>query len=104
MPTYIYECENQKCPCGGNFTIEQSIRDDRLTVCPECGGPVERLITPANINLPKGDTELRDKGFAKLVRRDKGVYENVTALNGESRYWDANKPGTMPDLKRRISD
>ena len=50
------------------------------------------------------DTDLRDKGFAKLVRRDNGVYENVTALEGESRYWDANKPETMPDIKRRVSD
>ncbi len=104
MPTYEYECANPDCPCGGSFRLEQSIHADRLAACPQCGGPVERIIRPAEIRTPTGDTDLRDKGFAKLVRRDKGVYENVTAMNGESRYWDSSKPGTMPDLKKRIRD
>ncbi len=104
MPTYLYECQGEGCPSGGRFMVEQSIRDDRLEACPRCGGPVERLITGAYIRSPTSDTDLRDKGFAKLVRRDNGVYENVTALKGESRYWDANKPETMPDIKRRVTD
>lgn len=104
MPTYFYECESENCPCGGKFIVEQSIKDDRLTTCPHCGSAVERIIQPAYINTPTGDSDLRDKGFAKLVRRDNGVYENVTALDHESRYWDANKPETMPDIKKRISD
>jgi putative FmdB family regulatory protein len=104
MPTYHYECSNPDCPTGGQFTLHQSMKDDALTKCPECGSPVERIIGPAYVSSPKSDSDLRDKGFAKLVRRDKGVYENVTALDHESRYWDANKPGTMPDLSKRISD
>ncbi|MBN2711683.1 MAG: zinc ribbon domain-containing protein [Planctomycetes bacterium] len=104
MPTYMYECENEKCPSGGTFSVEQSIRDEKLENCPHCGGAVERLITGGYIRTPTSDSDLRDKGFAKLVRRDKGVYENVTALDGESKFWDANKPDSMPDIKRRISD
>ena len=80
------------------------MKEDAFTVCPECGKAVERLITPTFVSAPTADTDLRDKGFAKLVKRDKGVYENVTALDGESRIWDANKPETMPDIKRRIRD
>ena len=53
---------------------------------------------------PTTDSELKEKGFTKLVRRDKGVYENVTALDGESKTFEAGKPETMPDLKRRIQD
>lgn len=104
MPTYKYECSTSDCPTGGSFLIHQSMKDDRLTVCPSCGGAVERIITPTGINTPRGDSELKDKGFAKLVKRDDGIYENVTALDHESRYWDANKPETMPDIKSRISD
>lgn len=104
MPTYRYECQNPDCPTGGTFSMEQSIRDDRLEECPHCGGGVERLISGGYISVPKSDTDLRDKGFAKLVRRDKGVYENVTALEGESRIWDADKPETMPDIARRCPD
>ena len=43
-------------------------------------------------------------GFTKLVKRDDGIYENVTATGKESKYWDAAKPETRPDLKSKISD
>ncbi len=104
MPTYVYECANPDCPTGGQFTYAQSIKDEALKVCPKCGGAVERIIQPAQLRSPRSDTDLRDKGFAKLVRRDKGVYENVTAMNNESRFWHADKPETMPDLSKRITD
>jgi len=104
MPNYRYECANPACACGGEFTLFQSMKDEALAVCPTCGGPVERLIAPAYVSTPTGDTDLRDKGFAKLVRRDNGVYENVTACGGESRYWHADKPETMPDVAKRIKD
>lgn len=104
MPRYIYECSNPACPSGGVFSLIQSMRDDTLTTCPECGGAVARVICPVGLAAPAGDSELRDKGFAKLVRRDKGVYENVTAMNHESRYYHADRPETMPDIRRRVGD
>ncbi len=33
MPTYDYKCEN----CGNTFEFFQSIKDEPLTLCPECG-------------------------------------------------------------------
>ncbi|MBI5403682.1 MAG: zinc ribbon domain-containing protein [Ignavibacteriae bacterium] len=33
MPTYDYKCES----CNHEFEIMQSIKDDPLTKCPECG-------------------------------------------------------------------
>lgn len=104
MPMYLYECVNAQCPSGGCFKEYQSIRDDALTVCPHCGAGVSRIIAPVAMATPAGDSELKDKGFAKLVRRDKGVYENVTAMNHESRYYYADKPETMPDIKKRVGD
>jgi putative FmdB family regulatory protein len=106
MPVYQYEHSEgaESCPRGKAFTVSQRMADDALEICPDCQGPVERLISSTYVSAPTADTDLRDKGFAKLVKRDKGVYENVTALDGESKIWDANKPGTMPDIKRRISD
>ena len=35
-------------------------------------------------------------GFTKLVKRDDGVYENVTRLPGESRYMEKGKADTLP--------
>lgn len=104
MPTYQYEHEGEGCKRGKTFEMMQSMQDDRLTSCPECGGEIERLLGGTNINVPKSDTDLRDKGFAKLVRRDKGVYENVTAMKHEKRYWKSDDPSSMPDIASRISD
>ena len=104
MPLYVYECENSACQSGGSFSEFQFMRDDALTVCPHCGAPVSRIVCPVGMATPTGDSALKDKGFAKLVRRDKGVYENVTAMDHESRYYYANRPETMPDIKRRIGD
>jgi hypothetical protein len=104
VPAYVYECANPACPSGGIFTETHSIRDNALSVCPHCGGRVERVVCPVGLAVPAGDAKLRDLGFAKLVRRDKGVYENVTAMDHESRYYRANRPDTMPDIRRRVGD
>ncbi|HPT82337.1 MAG TPA: zinc ribbon domain-containing protein [Limnochordia bacterium] len=39
MPIYEYRCPN----CG-RFELQQSIKDDKLSTCPTCSAPVERLI------------------------------------------------------------
>lgn len=104
MPTYKYEHTGEGCGLGKVFEYVQSMKDDALEECPECGGEVERIVGTTFVSAPTGDSDLRDKGFAKLVRRDNGVYENVTALDGESKVWEADKPETMPDIKRRVSD
>ena len=104
MPVYEYEHVGEGCGRGKRFDFFQPITDERLKVCPDCGQAVERLIPRVYISTPTTDSELKSKGFAKLVRRDAGVYENVTALDGESRIMEADKPETIPDLKRRIRD
>ena len=56
------------------------------------------------ISCQKSNGELRDLGFTKLVKRDDGVYENVTRREGESRYMHRDKPDTIPHLHNTISD
>ncbi|MFQ5459372.1 MAG: FmdB family zinc ribbon protein [Anaerolineae bacterium] len=45
MPMYQYACDT----CGLDFERAQSFHDDPLTECPECGGPVRRVIAPVGI-------------------------------------------------------
>jgi putative FmdB family regulatory protein len=105
VPVYEYEHKEKECSTmGKNFEIEQPISDPPLETCPECGKPVRRLISLTNISTPVTDSKYKELGFTKLVKRDSGVYENVTALDGESRYYEGDKPETMPDFKRRIKD
>jgi hypothetical protein len=54
--------------------------------------------------VPVGNSKLKEKGFTKLVRRDEGVYENVTATGDEARYMKEGDPSTLPHLKKKIGD
>jgi len=50
MPTYEYRCHT----CGKEFEKFQKITDDPVTICPECGGSVEKLIGAGSGILFKG--------------------------------------------------
>ena len=90
MPVYEYEHLGSGCSHGKQFEFSQPMNSERLSVCPFCNKPVKRLLSVV--------------GFTKLVRRDNGVYENVTATGKESRIWDSSKPETMPHLHKKIRD
>ena len=104
MPVYEYEHTSEPCSIGKAFEVTQSIKDKPLTRCPECNQPVRKLISMVSISVPKTNSELKDLGFTKLVKRDDGVYENVTARGNDSRYMERGKPETMPDLSKTIKD
>lgn len=104
MPVYEYEHQGKPCKRGRVFEVTQSIREERLTVCPECGGAVSRLISGAYVSTPTTASEYKSMGFTRLEKRDTGVYENVTRSDGEARYMEAGKPETIPHVKKRIRD
>ena len=45
MPTYEYTCRD----CGHTFDVVQSMTDDPLTMCPECGGSLRKVFAPPAI-------------------------------------------------------
>ena len=104
MPVYEYEHLQGACKLGKVFECEQSIHDAQLTVCPQCERPIKKIISRINISCPKSNSELRDLGFTKLVRRDNGLYENVTARDGDSRYMESGKPETIPNIAKTVGD
>ena len=104
MPVYEYEHQEKPCALGKVFDYTQMISDKQLTRCPQCSGPVQKIVSRINISCPKTNAELRDLGFTKLVKRDDGVYENMTARDGDSRYMVKGKPETIPNLSKTVSD
>ena len=104
MPIYEYEHLKKPCKMGKVFDLQQPLADDPLKTCPHCGEPVQKIVSKINISCPKSNRELRDLGFTKLVKRDDGVYENVTARDGDSRYMERGKPESIPDLTKTIAD
>jgi putative FmdB family regulatory protein len=71
MPLYEYECK----ACGARFERRQSIKDDAVKICPECGGEVRRVIRPAGIIFKGKGFYVTDnqKGRSSTVGRGRGV-------------------------------
>ena len=81
VPIYVYRlidgagCEK----CRGDLEVRQSFSDKPLVKCPDCGAPVEKIITGVNVITSSTKSKLSNKslkehGFQKLVREEKGVY------------------------------
>ena len=80
MPIYEYRHTAEHGPeCAKDFEVMGEMSDETLSVCPTCGKPVKKLISAflPHKNIMSA-SNLRDKGFTKLTRRDKGVYERET--------------------------
>lgn len=63
MPTYEYVCRS----CGHLFEIVQSMRDDPLTECPECGGELRKVFAPPAISFKGSGFYATDHGKKKTT-------------------------------------
>ncbi len=45
MPTYGYQCT----ACKYEFSVFQNMKDDAISICPQCGEKVKRLLYPVGI-------------------------------------------------------
>jgi putative FmdB family regulatory protein len=86
MPIYCYRAvEKEKgCEhCREVFEVTQKMSDAAIEKCPQCSLPVERIVTSFSTyyNRTKemlSNKNLKEKGFTKLVKEEKGVYRKVT--------------------------
>ncbi len=72
MPTYDYRCDG----CAHEFELFQSIKDDPLKKCPQCGKRrLRRLIGPGGAIMFKGSgfylTDYRSESYKKRASEDK---------------------------------
>jgi hypothetical protein len=112
MPVYDYFCESN----GRTIEVRHRVDVELGTWGEVCYAahlplgdtdflaPVRKRLSPAALAFPVSDSTLRNQGFTKLVKRDQGVYENLTRSGDEARYMRADDPDSVPDLKRKISD
>jgi putative FmdB family regulatory protein len=95
MPTYEYACRD----CGHVFEIVQSMKDDALTVCPECGGSLRKVFAPPAIAF-KGsgfyatDHGKKAKGAEKGAGSDKGAGSEKGAEKGAEKRPEGANTGT----------
>ena len=80
MPIYEYRCRN-----GHTFEVFQSMSDDPVTKCEECGAPVERVFHPVAVHF-KGSgfytTDYARKG-AKKAESDGGGKSSGEGSGGD---------------------
>ena len=82
MPLYVYETSDPKkgcAKCRAGFEIAQSLKDEKLTACPDCGAPIYRVIQAPGLTHSKTDLHYRAKraGFSCLKKVQKGEYERM---------------------------
>ena len=81
MPTYEYTCRD----CGHTFEIVQSMLDEPLTMCPECGGSLRKVFAPPAISFKGSGFYSTDHGQkkAKTSGESKGDGDKSGEKSGE---------------------
>ena len=91
MPIYEYRCRN-----GHLFEVFQSISDDPVNACEECGAPVERVFHPVAVHF-KGSgfytTDYARKGSSKAPS-DGGSKDDGAESKSDSGKASESKAGS----------
>jgi putative FmdB family regulatory protein len=101
MPIYEYRCRN-----GHLFEVFQSISDDPVSACEECGAPVERVFHPVAVHFKgsgfyttdyarKGSSEASRDGGSKGERESKS--ESGKASESKPSSGERAKAGSSSD-------
>ncbi len=69
MPVYEYRCES----CGHQFDILQKITAEPLKECPECGGPVHKLVSQTSFILKGGGWYATEYGNRRPPKSEKNA-------------------------------
>ena len=75
MPIYEYRCRN-----GHTFEVFQSMSDDPVDACEECGAPVERVFHPIAVHF-------KGSGFytTDYARKGEAATESAKDSGGDSK-------------------
>jgi putative FmdB family regulatory protein len=90
MPTYEYVCKS----CGHLFEIVQSMRDDPLRECPECGGELRKVFAPPAITFKGSGFYATDHGKKAKPSRDRSEQGAKAGKAEEKGAGDGSKTTT----------
>ncbi len=86
MPVYEYQTQDPRKPCihcAEAFEFRHGMNDPPLAACPECGGPVERVVSACRVDTRPStksqlsDSNLKRLGFNKLVNEGDGKFRKT---------------------------
>jgi putative FmdB family regulatory protein len=101
MPTYEYTCRD----CGHTFDIVQSMLDETLTMCPECGGSLRKVFAAPAISFKGSGFYATDHGKKSSKQGEsKDAGEKPGEKSGETRDKPARKSGESTGSKDSSKD
>ena len=89
MPLYEYECKK----CHHRFERIQKFSDPHIKKCPDCGGPVEQVISAPAVQFKGSGWYVTD--YAR------GSSHAGSAKNGESKKEEKPKAETKSESKEK---
>jgi putative FmdB family regulatory protein len=97
MPLYEYECKQ----CGRHTEKIQKFSDTEITVCPHCGGPLERVISAPAISFKGGGWFADGYGNAKPSsasdgKSDSGSSSDVPSVSAAASANKESSPSPAP--------
>jgi hypothetical protein len=112
MPRYDYHCPENDFIVEVRHGVNERMKTwgelcARALITPvgaSLDAPVELVVHAPALSFPQGDSALKNQGFSKLVRRDTGVYENVTARDGQTKIVSADSPASGLNLGSSVGD
>jgi putative FmdB family regulatory protein len=99
MPTYEYTCRD----CGHTFEIVQSMLDEPLTMCPECGGSLRKVFAPPAISFKGSGFYATDHGKKAKRTEVKTGADRSTGTDGEGPSTDGSKGGSKDAPKEKTA-
>jgi len=96
MPLYEYRCHR----CGKTFEVLQKFSDDPLTQHEECGGELERLLSPPTLQFKGTGWYVTD--YARRGTNGSGKRSETAPAGGSSSGGEAkaeSKPEAKPVTK-----
>ena len=97
MPIYEYRCEN-----GHQFEVFQSMSDDPVSACSECGAPVERLFHPVAVHF-KGSGFYTTDYARKAAAKSSGDGGSDSKEPTESKGSKEKPKDSKPDASKAAS-
>ena len=92
MPTYEYACKS----CGEHVEVVQSFKDEPLTECPACGGPLRKVF--GNIGIA-----FKGSGFYKTDSRTAAKSESHASSGGSSSSSGSDSSSSSSDSGKSSS-
>lgn len=89
VPTYEYECT----ACGQHVEVFQRIKEEPLTTCGACGGPLRKVFHPAGIVF-KGSGFYATDSRSKPKTSTTSSSSSDTSSGSTSKDTSSSKPST----------